>query len=100
MVGFRDVCAETNSGFSGKQRALEKGMEHTDLLIMQQAYKRAVEDWVKALRSEEDLALVNPTVAQVDIWEGAHFKEEEGRNRAKQAKKDYEDALRLKLFAF
>ncbi len=75
-------------------------MEHTDLLTMQRAYKSAVEDWVKALRAEEALALVDPTIAQVDIWEAAHFKEEESRSRAKQAKKDYEDALRLKLFAF
>jgi hypothetical protein len=75
-------------------------MEHTDLLITQQAYKSAVEDWVKALRAEEALVLVDPSVAQVDIWEAAHFKEEESRDRAKQVKKDYEDALRLKLFAF
>jgi hypothetical protein len=75
-------------------------MEHAELITMQQAYKAAVEDWVAALRAEEALASVDPTLAQVDIWEAAHFKEEEARDRAKQAKKDYEDAIRMKIFAF
>jgi len=39
-------------------------------------------------------------VAQVDEWEQAHFKEEEARNKAKAAKKDYENAIRQDLFYF
>jgi hypothetical protein len=78
--------------------------ERTELLAelsaMQKAYKAAVNQWVTAIRAEEDLALVEPTVAQVDEWEQAHFKEEEARNRAKAAKKDYEDAIRQDLFYF
>jgi len=33
---------------------------------MQQAYKTAVEEWIKTMKSEEDLASVHPTVAPVD----------------------------------
>jgi hypothetical protein len=39
-------------------------------------------------------------VAQVDQWEAAHFKEDGARTRAKQAKKDYEGAIRQRLFKF
>jgi hypothetical protein len=71
-----------------------------ELSSMQKAYKASVNEWVTAIRAEEDLALVDPTVAQVDEWEEAHFKEEEARNKAKTAKKDYEDAIRQDLFCF
>jgi hypothetical protein len=69
-----------------------------DLDRMQAAYKAAVEEWITAIRQEEDLASVNHTVAQVDRWEHAHFREEELRNKAKSAKKDYENALRFRFF--
>lgn len=75
-------------------------MEQTELLTMQRAYKAAVDEWVDAIRLEEELASIAPTLAQVDEWEGAHFKEDEARNRAKKAKKDYEGAIRQSLFEF
>jgi hypothetical protein len=40
------------------------------------------------------------SVAEIDKWEAAHFREEEARNQAKKAKKEYEDALREKFFGF
>ncbi len=67
---------------------------------MQSAYKAAVEEWIAAIRDEESLASVNHSVAEVDQWEAAHFKEEEIRNKVKAAKKHYEDALREKFFGF
>jgi hypothetical protein len=67
---------------------------------MQNAYKAAVEEWIAAIKQEETLASVNHTVAEVDQWEGAHFKEDEIRNKVKAAKKRYEDALREKFFGF
>jgi hypothetical protein len=67
---------------------------------MQTAYKAAVEEWKAAIGEEEALASVNHTVAEVDKWEGAHFREEELRSKAKAAKKEYEAALRLKFFGF
>jgi hypothetical protein len=67
---------------------------------MQSAYKAAVDEWVTAIRQEEALASVDHTVAEVDAWEGAGFKEEDARNKAKAAKKLYEDALRQEFFNF
>ena len=74
--------------------------DETELDQLQGAYKAAVEEWVKAIRDEETLASVNHSVAEVDQWEAAHFREEELRNAAKAAKKQYEDALRKKFFDF
>ena len=74
--------------------------ENSDLDQMQSAYKAAVEEWIAAIKEEEALASVNHTVAEVDQWEQAHFREEEVRKKAKAAKKEYEAALRLKFFGF
>jgi energy-converting hydrogenase A subunit M len=67
---------------------------------LQAAYKAAVERWVRAIREEEALASVNHTVAEVDQWEGAHFREDELRQAVIAAKKEYEDALRHEFFDF
>jgi len=68
---------------------------------LQNAYKAAVENWIAAIREEEALVSVTPhSVAEVDKWEAAHFKEEEVRCEVKAAKKAYEDALREKFFGF
>jgi hypothetical protein len=67
---------------------------------MQSAYKAAVDEWVTAIRQEEALASVDHTVAEVDAWEAAGFKEEDARNKAKAAKKVYEGALRQEFFNF
>jgi hypothetical protein len=67
---------------------------------MQAAYKAAVEEWIAAIKAEEALASVNHTVAEVDQWEAAHFKEDDIRSKVKAAKKRYEDALREKFFGF
>ena len=63
-------------------------------------YKVAVEEWIAAIRQEEALASGEHSVDDIDQWEKAHFHEEESRNRAKTAKKKYEDALRLRFFGF
>jgi energy-converting hydrogenase A subunit M len=72
----------------------------SELDEMQSAYKVAVEDWIAAIKHEEALASVNHTVAEIDKWEGAHFKEDEIRSKVLAAKKKYEDALREKFFGF
>lgn len=66
----------------------------------QAAYKAAVEEWIAAIREEEALASGDHSVAEIDRWEEAHFREEDFRNRAKGAKKEYEDVLREKFFGF
>jgi len=65
---------------------------------LQAAYKAAVDEWVSAIREEEALASVDHSVAKIDEWEAAHFKEDELRNKVKAAKKDYEDELRQEIF--
>ncbi len=67
---------------------------------LQANYKTAVEAWIAAIREEETLASGDHSVAEVDKWEAAHFREEEARDKAKEAKSDYEDALREKFFGF
>lgn len=71
-----------------------------ELDALQGAYKAAVERWIGAIREEEALASVTHTVAEVDKWEGAHFREDELRSEVKAAKERYEDALRAKFFQF
>jgi hypothetical protein len=74
--------------------------DNAELDRMQNAYKAAVEEWIAAIRKEEELASVDHSIADVDKWEGAHFKEDDVRNKVKAAKKAYEDALREKFFGF
>jgi hypothetical protein len=72
----------------------------SELDRMQAAYKAAVDNWIAVIREEEALAMVNHTVAEVDKWENAAMREDEARQKAKAAKKEYEDALREKFFNF
>jgi hypothetical protein len=67
---------------------------------LQSEYKAAVEEWIKTIREEEALASVDHSIAEVDTWEAAGFREEDARNKAKAAKKRYEDTLREKFFNF
>jgi len=67
---------------------------------LQSEYKAAVEEWIAAIKREEDLASVAHDVAEVDQWEKASFDEDAIRTKVKAAKKAYEDALREKFFGF
>jgi hypothetical protein len=75
-------------------------VEESELDQKQSAYKVAVEAWIAAIREEEALASGDHSVAEVDRWEEADFREEALRKKVKAAKKEYEDALRLKFFDF
>jgi len=75
-------------------------VEVSNLDQMQTAYKTAVDNWISTIREEEALASGDHSEAEIDTWEAAGFREEDARNKAKQAKKDYEDALREKFFNF
>jgi hypothetical protein len=74
--------------------------EEVDLDLKQREHKAAVEEWITAIKEEEALASVDHSIAEVDQWEAAGFREEELRKKAKAAKREYEDALRLKFFSF
>ncbi len=75
-------------------------VDTSELDQLQSAYKAAVEEWIAAIKQEEALASVNHSVAEVDKWEAAHFKEDELRNQVLDAKKKYEDLLRKEFFGF
>ena len=75
-------------------------METTELDQLRNDYKQAVEQWIAAIRAEENLATPDHTVPAVDTWEHAGFAEEEARDKAKEARQAYEDALRKADFGF
>jgi hypothetical protein len=75
-------------------------VEISDLDQLQTAYKTAVDQWISTIREEEALASGDHSEAEIDTWEAAGFREEDARNKAKEAKKEYEDALREKFFNF
>ena len=75
-------------------------VEISELDQMQAAYKAAVEQWITAIREEEALASGDHSEAEIDAWEAAGFREEAARDKAKDAKQQYEDALREKFFSF
>ena len=75
-------------------------VEISDLDQLQSAYKAAVDNWISTIREEEALASCEHSETEIDAWEAAGFREEDSRKKAKQAKKDYEDALRKKFFNF
>jgi hypothetical protein len=75
-------------------------IETAELDKKQSSYKAAVEAWIAAIRSEESLASVDHSEAEIDTWEAAGFAEEDAREKAKAAKKVYEEALREEFFDF
>jgi hypothetical protein len=50
---------------------------------LQSAYKAAVEEWMTAIKEEEALVSVTHSIAEVDQWEQAHFREDEDEIRSK-----------------
>jgi len=84
-----------------RRLSMEDETEQTaELDRLQAVYKAAVDRWVRAIREEEALASVNHSVAEVDQWESAHFREDELREAVIAAMKEYEDALRREFFDF
>jgi hypothetical protein len=72
----------------------------TELDQLQRAYKSAVEAWIVAIREEEALASTGHSVADIDKWEEADYAEEAARDKVKEAKREYEKALRERFFSF
>jgi hypothetical protein len=64
------------------------------------AYKAAVDEWRAAIRAEEDFATPDHSMREWEAWDQAGFKEEDAREKAKEARKAYVDALRDKLYNF
>jgi hypothetical protein len=74
--------------------------ENAELDRLQAAYKVAIDEWIVLIREEEAIASVDHTLAEVDQWENAGFRQAEAGDKAKAAKEEYEGALRQKFFGF
>jgi hypothetical protein len=71
-----------------------------DLDNLLAAYKAAVEEWIAAIREEEKLALPDHSMRDWEIWDRAVLAEEEAGDKAQDARREYEDALRKQLLNF
>jgi hypothetical protein len=69
-------------------------MDNSKLDQLQQAYKRAVDQWVAAIRAEEALATPDHSEVAMEHWDQAGFAEQDAQDKAKHARDQYKDALR------
>jgi hypothetical protein len=58
------------------------------------AYLLAVDDWIKAIRAQAALATTDHSMTAMELWDSAHFKEQEAQAKAKVARDAYTDGLR------
>jgi hypothetical protein len=58
------------------------------------AYKKAVDDWVRAIRAEEALATTDHSMTAMERWDAAHFKKQDAQTIATESRDAYKDALR------
>lgn len=69
-------------------------MSGADLDQLRLAYKKAVDEWVDAIRAEEALATPDHSMVAMEKWDDAHFREQDAQKRANAAREDYKDGLR------
>ena len=60
----------------------------------------AGEEWIAAIREEEHFATPDHSMKEWEVWDRAGFKEADAREKAKDARQAYVDALREKLYNF
>jgi len=70
-------------------------IERSELDLLRQAYKSAVDQWVSAIREEEALAIPDHSIRAWDRWDQAGFRAQDAEDKAKAAKEAYKDGLRL-----
>jgi hypothetical protein len=49
------------------------------------AYKKAVDEWVAAIRDEENLASPDHSMVAMEKWDAAHFREQDAQSQASDA---------------
>ena len=69
-------------------------MSKEDLDQLRLAYKKAVDEWVDAIRAEEALAIPDHSMIAMEHWDDAHFKEHDAHEKVTAARDAYKDALR------
>jgi hypothetical protein len=74
--------------------------ESSDLDALLAAYKASVEAWITAIRNEEQLAIPDHSMRDWETWDRAVLEEEDAGEKATDARREYEDALRKSLLNF
>jgi len=69
-------------------------MSKADLDQLRLAYKKAADEWVDAIRNEEALATPDHSMIAMEHWDAAHFKEQDAKSKAAEAREAYKDGLR------
>jgi hypothetical protein len=69
-------------------------MTNAGLSELRLAYKKAVDDWVEAIRAEEALALPDHSMIAMEMWDAAHMKEQDASTKAAKSREAYKDGLR------
>ena len=63
-------------------------------------YRRAIDNWVNALRAEEALANDDHSMVEMEKWDAAGFTAHDAEAVAKKARDRYKNALRKKNYGF
>ncbi len=69
-------------------------MSKADLDQLRLVYKKAVDEWVNAIRAEEALATPDHSMVAMEKWDDAHFREQDAQRKASEAREAYKDGLR------
>jgi hypothetical protein len=69
-------------------------MSKEDLDHLRLDYRKAVDEWVDAIRAEETLATPNHSMTAMEHWDTADFNEHDAREKASLAREAYKNALR------
>jgi hypothetical protein len=69
-------------------------MSKEDLDHLHLDYRKAVDEWVDAIRAEETLATPNHSMTAMEHWDTADFNEHDAREKATLAREAYKNALR------
>jgi hypothetical protein len=75
-------------------------MEDTNFDQLLSDYRRAIDNWVNALRGEEDLANDDHSMVEMEKWDAAGFTAHDAEAVAKKARDRYKNALRKKNYGF
>jgi hypothetical protein len=63
-------------------------------------YEQATDQWVAAIRAEEELANADHSMVEMEKWDDAAFAVHDAEGAAKKARDLYKNALRKKNYGF
>ena len=69
-------------------------MSKENLDQLRLASKKAVDEWLNAIRAEEALATPDHSMVAMEHWDAAHLKEHDAHTKATEAREAYKDGLR------